>query len=278
MGKRRVQVRQQRARMRQVKPKLPAAASPQQQRRQQERFLGSGGFLQGYAPARVIRIGWYALAACVVCLLIIVELLLGPLAPHGLPVKIVAAIAWVVPIVVLVSFIGPGVRLARRDRKTEPKVVQGQLLGASSVSTSFGLGMVMVQTRGGVEQYLVSNEKLNKVPGNQVQVILTVTPGLRHVRGLQIMGQRLAPRAEPPVPDLVKRMRLLPLITPVALALAVIIGIDATALAPAYTSSDPAHAGLAVMVGVLFGGAVYGGFFLLQRRLTKQAQALVPGA
>lgn len=263
--------------MRQVKPKLPQASSPQQQKRQQERFLTSGGFLQGYAPARVMRIGWYGLAACVVCLLIVVELLLGPVAPHGWPVKIAAALAWIVPIVVLASFLGPGIRLAWADRKAEPKVVQGSLLGASNVSTSFGLGMVMVQTRGGVEQYLVPPERLTKIPGNQVQVILTVTPKLRHVRGLQVMGQRLVPRAEPPVPDIVKRLRLLPLVTPAALALAVVVGDDAMAFAPFYSGIDAAHAGLAVIVGLLLGGAAYGAFFLVQRRLTRQAQALVPG-
>ncbi len=276
MGKRRVQVRQQRARMRQVKPKQPAAATPQQQRRQQERFLTAGGFLQGYAPDRVVRIGWYCAAAVVLCLLVGLELVFGPVSPRGLPVKIVAALAWVVPIAVIASFVGPGVRLAMQDRKSEPRVVQGQLLGASSVSTSFGLGMVMVQTRGGVEQYLVPAERLNKVPGNQVQVILTVTPKLRHVRGLQVMGQRLVPRAEPPIPDLVKRLRLLPLVTPVALAAAVIVGDDATALAP--IQGEALHAGLAVLAGALLGGATYGAFFLLQRRLAAQAQALVPGA
>jgi anti-sigma factor RsiW len=276
MGKRRVQVRQQRARMRQVKPKLPTAASPQQQRRQQERFLTAGGFLQGYPPDRVVRIGWYCAAGVVVCLLIGVELLLGPVSPHGLPVKIVAAIAWLVPVAVVASFVGPGVRLALQDRKAEPKVVQGQLLGASSVSTSFGLGMVMVQTRGGTEQYLVPAERLNKVPGNQVQVILTVTPKLRYVRGLQVMGQRLVPRSEPPVPDLVKRLRLLPLVTPAALAAAVIVGDDATALSP--IAGDALHAGLALVAGLLLGAIVYGAFYLLQRRLTAQAQALVPGA
>lgn len=275
MGKRRVQVRQQRARMRQVKPKLPAASTPQQQRRQQERFLTAGGFLQGYAPDRVVRIGWYCAAGVVVCLLIGAELLFGPISPHGFAVKLIAALAWLVPIAVVASFVAPGVRLALQDRKAEPKVVQGQLLGASSVSTSFGLGMVMVQTRGGVEQYLVPAERLNKVPGNQVQVILTVTPKLRHVRGLQVMGQRLAPRVEPPIPDLVKRLRLLPLITPLALAAAVIIGDDVTALAP--ISPEALHALLAALVGVVLGAAAYGGFFLVQRRLTAQAQALVPG-
>lgn len=276
MGKRRVQARQQRTRMRQVKPKLPAAATSQQQKRQQQRFMTSGGFLQGYAPDRVVRFGWYALAAAVVCLLIAVEIAVGPVGPKGLPVRIVAAVAWLVPVVVLASFVGPGVRLAWQDRKSEPKVVQGTLLGASSMSTSFGLGMVMLQTRGGVEQYLVPAERLNKVPGNQVQVVLTVTPKLRHVRGLQVMGQRLVPRSEPPLPDLVKRLRLLPLVTPAALAAAVVLGDDVTAFIP--FGAELVHALIAVAVAVLLGGAVYTAFFFVQRRLAAQAQALVPGA
>lgn len=276
MGKRKVQVRQQRGRMRQVKPKLPAAATGQQQRRQQERFMSSGGFLQGYAPDRVVRYGYYALGAAVLCLLIAVEIAIGPVGPKGLPVRIVAAVAWLVPVIVLASFVGPGVRLAWQDRKAEVKVVQGTLLGASSMSTSFGLGMLMIQTRGGVEQYLVPSERLNKVPGNQVQVVLTVTPKLRHVRGLQVMGQRLVPRSEPPLPDLVRRLRLLPLITPVALASAVVIGDDVTAFIP--FGSEVVHALAALAVAIILGGGVYFAFFVVQRRLATQAQALVPGA
>ena len=261
--------------MRQVKPKLPAAATQQQQRKQQERFLASGGFLQGYAPERVVRFGVYAGIASLVSLLIGLELLFGPVAPHGLPVRIVAALAWLVPIVIAASFVGPGVRLAWRDRKAQPKVVQGQLLGASSVSTSFGLGMLMVQTRGGMEQYLVPTERLAKVPGNQVQVMLTLTPNLRHVRGLQVMGQRMVPRPEPPMPEILKRLRLLPLLTPAALGAAVIVGDEAVAWSP--IPNDVLHAILAFVVAAVLGGAVYLAFFLWQRRLAEQAQALVPG-
>lgn len=274
MGKKRVQVRQQRQRVRQVKPKLPPAATQQQQRKQQERFLAGGGFLQGYAPERVIRYGQYAAVVVALSILIGVELLIGPVAPQGLAVRIVAAIGWLVPIVLIASFMAPGVRLAWRDRKAEARVVQGQLLGASNVSTSFGLGMVMVKTRAGVEQYLVPVEKLTKVPGNQVQVVLTMTPNLRHVRGLQIMGQRLVPRPEPPIPDVVKRLRLLPLVTPLALGGAVIIGDEAVALSP--IPNEPVHAALAAVAAAALGGGVYLIFFLLQRRLAEQAQALVP--
>jgi len=272
--------KQVRAQMRKVKPKVAAtsATAPGQgaSRKQRERYIQSGGMLQGYAPDFVIRLGYIAAGVAVACLIIGILLLLLLHGPYGWAVAAVAGIAWLLPIALLASFIAPGFRLALKDQKAEARLVQGQLVGASTVSTAMGLGLLMVQTRGGVEQYLVPGERLNKVPGNQVQVILTVTPKLRHVRGLQVMGQRMVPRAEPPVPDLVKRLRLLPLVTPVALAAAVIIGDDVTAFVP--IPSEAVHAGLAVLVGLLLGAAAYGAFFLVQRRLTTQAQALVPGA
>ena len=178
------------------------------------------------------------------------------------------------PIALLASFVGPGFRLALKDRKAEAKLVQGQLMGAASVSTSVGLGMLMVQTRGGVEQYLVPPARLKQVPGNQVSVVLTVTPNLRHVRSVGVMGQRMVGRVEPPVPAVMKRVQLLPMLTPVGIALAAVLGDDAVALSP--ISPEPLHAVLAVVAGAALAGAVYGVSFLLQRRMMAEVQALVP--
>ena len=262
--------------MKQVRPKPAAgAAGGSQQRRQRERYVEAGGFLQGYSPESIVRLGYYSAAVVVVCVLIMVELLLGPLAPHSLAVRIVAAIAWLAPIVILVSLVAPGVRLAFRDRSAQPLVVQGQLMGASSVSTSRGLGMVMVRTRTGTEQYLVPPEKLTKVPGNVVQVALSVTPNLRHVRSVSVMGQRQMARAEPPVPTVLRRLQLLPLATPVALAVGFVLGDDVTAFIP--MSPEPLHAVAAAVVGALIGGAVFGLSYFYQKRLMAEAQALVPG-
>lgn len=274
MGKRRTQQQ-----VRKIKPKnaIPAAPPPADsgaQRKQREKYVASGGLLQGYAPEFVIRLGYYALGVAVACLLIGLLLLL--FLPYGLPVRIVAALVWLVPIAFGASFLGPGYRLATKDRKLEPKLVQGQLLGASAVSTSLGLGMLMVKTRGGNDQYLVQPEKLAKVPGNQVQVMITVTPNLRHVRSLGIMGQRLVGRPEQPVPEVIRRLRLLPLVTPAALAGAAVIGDDGVALIPIH--NDILHAILALLAGVILGGAVYGVSFLLQRRMYAQVQTLMPGA
>lgn len=276
MGKKRAQVRQVKKTMKQVRPKAPpAAAAGGQQKRQRERYVEGGGFLQGYSPEWVIRLGYYAAAAVVVSLLIMVELLIGPLAPHGLPVRIVAAAAWLVPVVILVSLLAPGVRLAFKDRTAQPLMVQGQLLGASSVSTSRGLGMLMIRTRAGTEQYLCPPAKLARVPGNVVQVVVNVTPNLRHVRTVSVMGQRQMSRAEPPVPEVLNRLQLLPVLTPAALALAVLLGDDVTAFIP--FTPDWAHAIAAAVVALALGGATFGVSYLYQKRLMAEAQALVPG-
>ena len=90
--------------------------SPAEQRRQRERYVESGGLLQGFSPERVLRLGYYAGALCVLCVLIIVELLLGPVAPRNTYVRAVAAVAWVIPIAILAALLAPGVRLAWLDR------------------------------------------------------------------------------------------------------------------------------------------------------------------
>src|SRR6202521_1095840 len=263
------QVRQVRQQMRQVQPKAATATTPGQTRKQRERYVQAGGMLQGYAPDFVIRIGYIAVAAAVVCVVAIAVILVFVPPIYGWPDAIAAAIAWVLPIALLASFIAPGFRLALRDRKAEAKLVQGQLVGASSVSTSSGLGMMMVQTRGGVEHYLVP-----QVPGTQVNVVLTVTPNLRHVRSVGVMGQRMVGRIEPPVPPVMRRLPLLPLLTPLGLTLGAVIGDDAVAFAP--ISPSWVHAVLAVLAGAALAGAGYGASFLLQRRMMTEVQALVP--
>jgi hypothetical protein len=273
MGKKRVQSRQVRQ-VRQVRQRTIAPPSaPADQRKQQERYVRTGGMLQGYAPETVVRIGHLAAAASVGCLLIGALLLL--LLPYGLPVKIVAAVVWLLPIVLGAVFIVRGYQLARQDLKAEPRVYQGQLLGVSEASTSLGLGMLMLKTRGGSEQFLVSPERLAKVPGNQVTVMLTVTPNLRHVRSVGVMGQRMMQRPQQPVPDVLKRLRLLPILTPAALAAGAIVGADVVSFIP--LQPDWAHAVAAGVAGLALLGSVFGVSHLLQRRLYNEVQALVPG-
>ncbi len=260
--------------MRKIQPKAAPPTSAGQTRRQRERFVQAGGMLQGYAPDFVIRIGYIAIGIGVACLLIIAAVVIVVPRFYDLPVAIAASIAWVLPIALLASFIAPGFRLALKDRKAEARLVQGQLVGASSVSTSMGLGMLMVQTRGGVEQYLVAPAKLKQVPGNQVNVVLTVTPNLRHVRSVGVMGQRMVPRVEPPTPPVLKRLQQLPVVTPIAIAVAAVIGDDAVAFSPIPNPAE--HAALAIGAAIILGGGVYGVSYLLQRRMMKEVQAIMP--
>src|SRR5487761_230299 len=251
MGKKQV-----RTQMRKVKAKPSANSTlPGQNatRKQRERYVQAGGMLQGYAPDFVVRLGYIAIGIGVVCLLAIAACLLFLRAAYGLPVAIAASLAWVLPIALLASFIAPGFRLALKDRTAEARLVQGQLVGASTVSTSMGLGLLMVQTRGGQEQYLVPPARLKQIPGNQVNVVLTVTPNLRHVRSVGIMGQRMVGRVEPPVPPVMKRLQLLPLVTTLALTLGAVIGDDAVALSP--ISPSALHAVLAVLAGAALAAA-----------------------
>lgn len=270
---RRQQVRQVRPRVAQAASAAPAAGAD---RRTRERYVEAGGMLQGYAPEFVLRLGYYAAGVIVACVVIMAAYVL--LIPAGLPTRIVAAAAWVMPIAFLVSFVLPAWRLARRDARADTRLVQGQLVGASTMSTSIGLGMIMVNTRAhGQEQYLVAPEKLTKVPGNQVQVVLTVTPGLRHVRSVGVMGQKLVPRPDQAIPEVVRRLRLLPLITPAALAGAVIVGATASALIP-IPGPDLLHALITLVVAAALGAGVYGLSYLYQRRVYTEVQALMPGA
>ena len=272
MGKK--QVRQVRQQMRKVQPKGAASNAQGATRKQRERFVQSGGMLQGYAPERVIRIGYISIGVAVLCVLVIAACLVFLPPIYGWPDAIAAAVAWVFPIALLASFVGPGFRLALKDRKAEPRLIQGQLVGASSVSTSLGLGMLMVQTRGGVEQLLVPPARLKQVPGNQVNVVVTVTPNLHHVKSVGVMGQRMVGRVEPPVPPVMRRLQLLPVLTPLSLAVGAVVADDAVALAPINPSA--LHALLAVLAGVVIAAAVYGISFLVQRRMMEEVQALVP--
>src|SRR6266516_5694706 len=271
MGKKQV-----RAQMRRVKPKAPSPGQMAQgtTRKQRERYVEAGGMLQGYAPDFIIRTGYIAVGVAVACLIVMGVLILVLRPIYGWADAIVAAIAWLLPVALLASFVAPGFRLALKDRRAEAKLVQGQLTGASTVSNSMGLGLLMLQTRGGSEQYLVPPARLKQIPGNQVNVVLTVTPYLKHVKSVGVMGQRMVGRVEPPVPPVMRRLQLLPMVTPLGLALGAVIGDDVVALLP--ISPEVLHASLAVVTGAALAAGIYGISYLLQRRMMQEVQALVP--
>src|SRR2546427_6639850 len=118
MGKK--QVRQVRQQMRKVQPKQAASNAQGATRKQRERYVQSGGMLQGYAPEYVVRIGYISVAVAVVCLLIVAALLIFLPPIYGWPVAAAASIAWLLPLALLATFVGPGLRLAPKDRRAEP--------------------------------------------------------------------------------------------------------------------------------------------------------------
>src|SRR5438445_3446809 len=116
MGKKQV-----RAQMRRVKPKAPAPGQMAQgtTRKQRERYVQAGGMLQGYAPDFVVRLGYISIGVGVVCVIAVAASLIFLRPAYGLPVAIAAALAWVLPIALLASFVAPGFRLALKDRTAE---------------------------------------------------------------------------------------------------------------------------------------------------------------
>src|SRR5262245_20123243 len=114
MGKKRVQAQSRNTRqvrqVRQVRPKnVPAPTAGGNQRKQRERYVQTGGMLQGYAPETVLRIGYLAGAATLVCVLVMVAIVLF-LPNAGWFTRVAAAVFWLAPIVFGLSFLAPGFR------------------------------------------------------------------------------------------------------------------------------------------------------------------------
>ncbi len=87
MGKK--QVRQVRQQMRRIQPKAAAASNTQgATRKQRERYVQSGGMLQGYAPERVIRIGYVSIGVAVLCAAIMAAWLVFIPPIYGWPVAV----------------------------------------------------------------------------------------------------------------------------------------------------------------------------------------------
>src|SRR5256884_7617928 len=101
--------------------------------------------------------------------------------------------------------------------------------------------------------------------------MLSGTPHLRHVRSYAIIGQRIMGRPEQPVPPVLRWLRLLPIVTPAALAGGAILGDDVVAFLPFYP--ELAHAGGAFFAGAALAGIVFGGSPPPPRRPHREAPA-----
>src|ERR1700680_3397349 len=95
--------------MRRVQPKAATATTPGQTRKQRERYVQAGGMLQGYAPDFVIRIGYIAVAAAVVCVRAIAAILVFLPPIYGWPDAIAASRTRVAALGALLGFFAAGV-------------------------------------------------------------------------------------------------------------------------------------------------------------------------
>ncbi|MHB8508684.1 MAG: hypothetical protein ACYDGR_08570 [Candidatus Dormibacteria bacterium] len=164
--------------------------------------------LEGHSPARIIRLTTYLAAYQAVLLLLAV--LLAVLLPPVL-LKVEDVLLFIAAIVVPGALVWPATVLALRDRKATPELIQGQMVGASPVSTIFGLGMLYLNTRQSKVQLNVERRLLKNIPQNQVQVAVRVSPNLRHVSTVQVIGPRIGSSVPNQVPEKFRQAERFPL-------------------------------------------------------------------
>jgi hypothetical protein len=225
--------------------------------------------LEGYSPARVIRLSLY-LAVFQVALLIVGVILF--LLFKDLPLRLEDALVFLVAIVVPGTLIWPALVLALRDRKASPDLVQGQMVSAAPVSTVYGLGMLQIRTRQKDAYLNVERRLLKQIPQNQVQVAARVTPNLHHVASLQVMGPRYGGNVPTEIPEQFRYAERFPLIA-LGGTYAAVFGLGLVMLVlPLYGSVLWLH--LLLVPGVMAVAAVAARFILqfLQKRLEAQLQ------
>jgi hypothetical protein len=189
--------------------------------------------LEGYSPDAVIRISLYLAIFQVVLLVAGVGLFL---VFRDLPLKLEAALVLLAAAILPGTLVWPALVLALRDRKAAPELVQGQMISAAPVSTVYGLGMLQIRTRQKDVYLNIERRLLKLIPQNQVQVAGRVTPNLRHVAGLQVMGPRMGGNIPADVPEQFRWAERFPLVALVGTYVAVFgLGLIGLAL-PLYGS------------------------------------------
>lgn len=247
--KARVQQRKVRAKPAQFQPPPPPAKGSG---RLQARML------DGHAPSTVFRLASY-LAVFQLALLLVGAGLFFIL--PDLPLKIEDALVFLLAAIVPGTLVWPALVLAWRDRKAPVELIQGQMMGASPVSMTYGLGMLYVKTRQRELQLNIPRKLLRQVPQNQVQVAVRMTPNLRHVASLQVMGPRMAGGVPTEVPEQFRFAERFPILA-IALTYAGVFGMGIIFLCiPLGTALLPIHL---VLVPIGMAAAALGARYLTQ--------------
>lgn len=164
--------------------------------------------LEGHNPKTVIRLSIYL--AIYQAVLLILGIGLGLLL-RPWPLEVEDALLFLLAIIVPGTLLWPALVLALRDRGAQVEMVQGQMVGASPVSMTYGLGMLYIKTRQGQRQLNIERRLLKSIPQNQVQVIARVTPNLHHVAGIQVMGPRMGAGVPSEIPEQFRSAEKFPL-------------------------------------------------------------------
>jgi hypothetical protein len=186
---------QVRVQQRKIKPKAAQFEPPAPPK---NRGALQARMLEGHNPRTVIRLSVY-LAIYQAVLVLIGAGLAVFLRPWPLDVE--DALLFLLAVIVPGTLVWPALVLALRDRKAQVEMVQGQMVGASPISMTYGLGMLYIKTRQGQKQLNIERRFLKQIPQNQVQVIARVSPNLHHVAGVQVMGPRIGSSVPSEIPE-----------------------------------------------------------------------------
>jgi hypothetical protein len=260
---------QTRVQQRRVKPKQRQAQfQPPPPPKGANRAL-QARMLEGYSPPAVIRITLY-IAVFQVLLLVVAGVLF--LVFRDLPLQLEAVLVLLAAAILPGTLVWPALVLALRDRKAAPELVQGQMISAAPVSTVYGLGMLQIRTRQKDVYLNIERRLLKMIPQNQVQVASRVTPNLRHVASLQVMGPRMGGNIPTEVPEQFRWAERFPLVALVG-TYAVVFGLGLVVLAlPLYGSLLWLH--LLLVPAVMAVAAVSARFAIsfFQKRLEASLQ------
>lgn len=234
---------QVRVQQRKVKPKAGQFEPPPPPK---NRGALQARMLEGYNPRTVIRLTVY-LAVYQVVLLLIGAVLAVFLRPWPLDVE--DALVFLLAVIVPGTLLWPALVLALRDRKAPVEIIQGQMVGASPVSMTYGLGMIYIKTRQGRKQLNIERRFLKQIPQNQVQVVARVSPNLHHVAGVQVMGPRMGSSVPTEIPEQYRIAERFPIYA-IGGAYVAVFGVGLVLLLlPLYGSLLPVHL-IAVPLGM----------------------------
>lgn len=224
-----------RVQQRKIKPKAAQFEPPPPPK---NRGALQARMLEGHNPKTVIRLATYLAVYQVV--LVLVAIAIGFLL-HNLPLDVEDGVLFILAIIIPGTLVWPALVLALRDRKAQVEMVQGQMVGASPVSMTYGLGMLYIKTRQGQRQMNIERRLLKQIPQNQVQVIARVTPNLHHVTGLQVLGPRMGASVPTDVPEQFKSAERFPIYA-IGGAYGAVFGLGLILLLlPLYGSLLPVH-------------------------------------